>query len=218
MYQIQFSEFMYLHSTLGRPTATAETPGEEDHAWVVVEGPSIGIYQDKFMMQQAKYKNVPGNLPWRGGRFMTLEHAKNWVQAAIVVKIGMAPARYGSFWMVFLAACVFTGVPPGGRSGCPGCPLPGYWPLPGTIQTNTHVYIYIYVCGLRRPSMGFPGLDSIGPAGPSRPAKSTNFNGNATCIHGHNFVFCSFVLCSTQLLWLMKACLAYTCMTLLWIT
>ena len=65
--------------------------------------------------------------------------------------------------------------------------------------------------------MGFPGLNSIGPAGPSLLAKSANFNGNAACIHGHNFVFCSFVLRSTQLLWPMKACLAYTCISLLWI-
>ena len=110
------------------------------------------------MMQEAKYRNIPGNLPWRGGCFMSLEAAKNWVQAAIVVKIGMAPAPYGSFWMCFLAACVFTGVPPGGHSGCPGCPLPGHWQLPGTIQTNTHVYIYIYICmWAQETQYGFPG-------------------------------------------------------------
>ena len=51
--------------------------------------------------------------------------------------------------------------------------------------------------------MSFLGLNSIGPAGPSLPAKSANFNGNATCIHGHDFVFCSLVLRSTQVLWLL---------------
>lgn len=96
---------------LGNPLPGAQTPGEEDHAWVVVEGPRMGIYQDKKTMQEAiqiqpldpDFKNIGAEkqFPYRGGRFMTLEAAKNWVQAAIVVKIGVAPAPYGRFWMCF---------------------------------------------------------------------------------------------------------------------
>ena len=72
-------------------------PPDPDFKNIFVEGPSRGVYQDK------KIKNICAEkqFPYRGGRFMTLEAAKNWVQAAIVVKIGVAPAPHGRFWMCF---------------------------------------------------------------------------------------------------------------------
>jgi len=96
------------------------------------------------MMQEAKYRNIPGNLPWRGGRFMTLEAAKNWVQAAIVVKIGMAPAPYGSlgcvFWQhVFSQGClqVVTVAVLAAH-----CLVIGNFLAP---FRRIHMYIYIYI-------------------------------------------------------------------------
>ena len=111
------------------------------------------------MMQEAKYRNIPGNLPWRGGCFMTLEAAKNWVQAAIVVKIGMTPAPYGSlgcvFWQhVFSQGClqVVTVAVLAAH-----CLVIGNFLAPFR-RIHMYIYIYIYICmWAQETQYGFPG-------------------------------------------------------------
>ena len=56
---------------------------------------------------------------------------------------------------------------------------------------------------------GFPRPKLNRPCRACPASEISKISGSATCIHGPDFAFCSFVLFSTQLLWLMKACLAY---------
>ena len=72
---------------LVKPGPGVQTPGsEEEKAFVIVEGPGIGIYTAhewlNYKSPQRGAEDSKFPFPYRWGEFATLCDAKNWVQVA----------------------------------------------------------------------------------------------------------------------------------------
>ena len=60
-----------------------QTPGTGTQpAWVIFEGPALGIYLCQKRMRERRIERVE-NYPYMGAKFTELEHAKNFIQAFI---------------------------------------------------------------------------------------------------------------------------------------
>ena len=63
---------------------------EAELAYIIIEGPGMAIYTDYGMYLEAKdgaYNRGERDYPFRGGRFYSLEDAKNWVQVSFFLRM-----------------------------------------------------------------------------------------------------------------------------------